>query len=47
MDKLEQLILNNTSYNPRNMYFVKELLTILAYYKQVYPEFAVKRKIRN
>lgn len=46
IDTLEELVLNNQNDNPRNMYFVKELLTILEYYKQVYPKFLVKKLVK-
>ena len=32
LDKLEELIANNRNDNPRNMYFIKELVTVLKYY---------------
>lgn len=47
IDKLEELILNNQTNNPRNMYFVKELITILKYYKQACSKSPVKRMILN
>lgn len=36
LDKLEELVLNNHSDNPRNNYFKKELLVILDYYNKKY-----------
>lgn len=47
IDELEELVLNNQNNNPRNIYFVKELLTILEYYKQSYPKTSVKKRILN
>ena len=47
IDNLEELVLNNQTINPRNIYFVKELLTIFEYYKQTYSKLPVKRKILN
>ena len=34
LEKLETIILNNKNNNPRNIYFQKELLTIIEFYKQ-------------
>ena len=47
IDNLEELVLNNQTINPRNIYFVKELLTIIEYYKQTYSKLPAKRKILN
>ncbi len=47
IDILEELVLNNQNNNPRNIYFVKELIAILEYYKQSYSKLPVKRKILN
>ncbi len=32
LDKLEEIISNNKNNNPRNIYFIKELITVLKYY---------------
>ena len=32
LDKLEEIITNNKNNNPRNIYFIKELITVLKYY---------------
>ena len=34
LDNIEEIILNNKTNNPRNVFFIKELLTIIDYYKQ-------------
>lgn len=34
--ELENIIINNNNTNPRNIYFQKELLTILKFYKSTY-----------
>ena len=35
IDNLEELVLKNKTNNPRNIYFVNELITILEYYKNL------------
>ncbi len=34
LDELENIVLNNNNSNPRNRYFIKELLTIITYYNK-------------
>jgi 8-oxo-dGTP pyrophosphatase MutT (NUDIX family) len=34
LDNIEQIILNNKTDNPRNIYFQKELLKVIEYYKK-------------
>ena len=41
ISELEEIILNNRNTNPRNMYFQKELITVLNYYNKR------KEKIKN
>ena len=36
INELENIIINNNNTNPRNIYFQKELLTILKFYKSTY-----------
>jgi ADP-ribose pyrophosphatase YjhB (NUDIX family) len=43
LDNLEELVLNNQTNNPRNLYFVKELITILEYYKHTYSKLPIKK----
>ena len=45
IDSLEELVLNNQNSNPRNIYFVKELLKVLEYYKEVYSKKHIKKLI--
>ena len=43
LEELENMILNNKNNNPRNVYFQKELLAILASYKNMKQNVSVKR----
>lgn len=43
LEDLENMILNNKNNNPRNVYFQKELLVILASYKNIKPNTNVKK----
>lgn len=43
LEQLENLILNNNNSNPRNIYFRKELLTVLAFYKKIYATSKTKK----
>ena len=43
-DDLESLVLNNKNDNPRNIFFQKELLTILNYYKNIKDSEKVNKK---
>lgn len=46
LEDLENVIFKNINDNPRNIYFQKELLTILAYYKEFKqnPDYKIKKK---
>ena len=43
LEDLENMILKNVNDNPRNIYFQKELLTILASYKNIKQHTSVKK----
>ena len=43
LEDLENMILNNKNNNPRNIYFQKELLTILASYKKMTQDTSIKK----
>ena len=43
LDDLESMIINNANNNPRNIFFQTELLTILSYYKQKFPNKPSKK----
>lgn len=43
LEDLEVLLLNRNSENPRNIYFKKELLTVLDYYKKVAQDTDAKK----
>ena len=43
LEELENMILNNKNNNPRNIYFQKELLAILASYKKIKQNVSVKQ----
>ena len=43
LEDLENMILNNKNNNPRNIYFQKELLTILASYKKMTQDTNIKK----
>ena len=43
LEELENMILNNINNNPRNLYFQKELLTILVSYKKMTQDTSVKK----
>ena len=45
LEELENLILNNQNNNPRNIYFQKELLTILEMYKNIENKYVKKLKV--
>ncbi len=44
IENLEEIVLNRQSNNPRNIYFVNEMLTILSYYKKKYFISLTKKK---
>ena len=43
LDNLENIILSNKNVNPRNIYFQKELLSILKVYKKINRDIIVKK----
>lgn len=43
LENLENMILNNKNNNPRNIYFQKELLTILTSYKKITQDTNIKK----
>ena len=43
LNELENIILNNKNDNPRNIYFQRELLMILAYYKKSKQNTSIKK----
>ena len=43
LEDIENIILNNKNSNPRNIYFQKELLTILTCYKKTKQNISVKK----
>jgi len=45
LNELENLILSNQNNNPRNIYFQKELLTILEMYKNIENKYVKKLKV--
>jgi len=45
LNELENLILSNKNNNPRNIYFQKELLTILEMYKNIENKYVKKLKV--
>jgi mutator protein MutT len=43
LEELENIIINNENTNPRNIYFQKELLTIIRHYKKENEEVKIKK----